>query len=224
MMLLVNRWTAVLALLLSACGSSEVPLPSIVSVEPRGMSTNESILLAVELDRPLPPRLDYGDSSVEMLSLAQVGIADREFNVIRVEENGRRIIAEILPGLPVGQQDLRILLENGQATVLEEGFEVTPALELTGFQIDPIGTQVRQRPFSITIRAQGPDAALFRGRVMLRSTKGTVDPPVSGLFEAGVRTQVLSIDDTGGNNVAIIVEDYVNHTATSNEFRLNPNP
>jgi hypothetical protein len=46
---------------------------------------------------------------------------------------------------------------------------------------------------------------------------------VSGPFERGVRIQEVAVDDTGGSNVAIIVEDYAGHSVTSNDFRLNPN-
>jgi hypothetical protein len=219
----LRRWTPVLALLLWACGSSEVPLPSIVAISPERMSTSENILLTIELDGPLPFKVDYGKSSAEVLTSALVGIANQELRVIRVEEAGRRVIAEVMPGLPVGPQDLRVVLEDGREAVLERGFEVTPPLDITDFRIDPIATQLRLRPFTIMIRAQGPDAALFRGRVKLSTSKGTITPSVSGPFNAGECLQEIIVDETGGANVAILVEDYAGHTGISNTFRLDPN-
>lgn len=220
----VNRWMSVLGLVLCACGSSEVPLPSVVSVAPPSMATNESILLTVDLDAAPAPRFDYGSSTAELSTSALVSIGGQDFQVLQVTNQGKRLVAEIPPGLPVGPKDLQVKFTDGRQTASASGFEVTPALDIVGLSIDPITTQVRLRPFTIRIRVMGPDAELFRGRVKLSTNRGSITPTVSGPFmRGGLLMQEVVIDDTGGVNVTITAEDYAGHVATSNDFRLNPN-
>jgi hypothetical protein len=219
----VNRWMAVLSLVLCACGSSEVPLPSVVSVAPPSMAANESILLTVDLDQAPPPKFDYGTSSAELLTSARVSIGEQEFDVLQVEEKGKRLVVELPPGMPVGPQEFQVKFADGRKAMFESGFEVKPPLDITGLSIDPITTQIRLRPFPIRIRVAGPDAELFQGRVKLSASKGSITPTVSGPFAKGLRLQEVVLDDTGGGNVTITVEDYAGHSFTSADFRLNPN-
>ena len=213
-----------IALLLCACGSSEPLLPSIVSVTPARLSTSECVLLEVELDGALPLKLDYGKDSVELITLTQVGIAGQSFSVQEMEDQGRRLLTELPAGLPVGKQDVRVTLQDGQQALLPGGVEVTPRLVLETFRIDPIMTQVRNQPFTVTIRATGQDAHLFQGRVRLRSNRGTLEPSWSKPFQAGLLEQVVMIDDTGGNNVLIEMTDCDHRMVNSNEFRLEARP
>jgi hypothetical protein len=219
----VNRWMSVLSLVLCACGSSELPLPSIKSIAPPSMAANESILLTVDLDASPPARLDYGKSSAELLTSAKVSIGDRQFDVLQVEEQGKRLFVELPSGLPVGPQELRVTFSDGRQAVFASGFEITPALDITGLFIYPIGPQVRLKSFTIRIQMQGPDAELFQGRVKLSTNKGNITPTVTGPFQQGVRTQEVVMDDAGGSNVTITAEDYAGHSAISADFRLSPN-
>jgi hypothetical protein len=187
------------------------------------MAANESILLAVDLDQAPPPRFDYGNSSAELLTSARVSIGEQEFDVLQVEEQGKRLVVEIPPGMPVGSQEFQVTFADGRKTSFESGFEVKPPLNITELSIDPITTQVRLRKFSIRIRVAGPDAELFQGRVRLSTSKGSITPTVSGPFSRGLCMQDVVLDDTGGSNVSITVEDYAGHSFTSNDFRLNPN-
>jgi hypothetical protein len=223
MLAAVNRWMSVLSLVLCACGSSELPLPSVVSVAPPSMAANESILLTVDLDATPPPRFDYGSSTAELSTSAQVSIGGQDFQILQVTNQGKRLVVQLPPGLPVGPKDLQVKFADGREAVLTSGFEVTPALDITGLSIDFIQTQVRLRPFNIRIRVAGPDAELFKGRVKLRTNKGSISPTESGPFAQGLRTQEIVIDDTSSGNVTITAEDYAGHSAISNDFRLNPN-
>lgn len=209
-----------IAVLLGGCGSGP-PLPSIVSVEPQRLSTSESVQMTVRLEGGVPLRVDYSERSAELFPLTYVSIADRKLPIVEAKEQGRLLIVELLPGLPVGPQDLRIEFQDGQQVVREKGFEVTPPLQLTGFVVEPIGPQAVETPFSITLRAVGQDAALFRSRVKLYSNNGTVEPEVSRPFEAGVLTQEITVDNIGPRPVSILVEDYVGHTGRSNEFSVS---
>jgi hypothetical protein len=188
------------------------------------MAANESILVAVDLDAAPPPKFDYGSSTAELSASAQVNIGGQDFQILQVTNQGKRLVVEVPPGLPVGPKDLQVKFADGRQAASASGFEVTPALDIIGLSIDPITTQVRLRPFAIRIRVMGPDAELFRGRVKLSTNRGSISPTVSGPFtRGGLLTQEVVVDDTGGVNVTITAEDYAGHSATSNDFRLNPN-
>jgi hypothetical protein len=219
----VRRWTSVLALLLCACGSSEPPVPSIVSVSPARISMSECVLMTVELDGALPVKLDYGKDSVELAKLVQLRVGEREVPLESIQDEGRRLSAHLFSGLPVGTHDVRITFEDGQQLVAPAAVEVTGRLVLETFQFDPIVTQVRDTPFPITLRATGPDAQRFEGRVLLRSNKGKLEPEWSNNFQQGVLTQEVSIDATGGN-ILIELVDCEGRSVLSNEFRLDPKP
>jgi hypothetical protein len=188
------------------------------------MAANESILLTVDLDATPPPRFDYGSSTAELSTSARVSIGGQDFQILQVTNQGKRLVVELPPGLPVGPKDLQVKFADGREAAFASGFEVTPALDIIGLSIDPITTQVRLRPFTIRIRVAGPDAELFKGRVKLSTNRGSISPTVSGPFTGGgILMQEVVIDDTGGANLAITAEDYAGHSATSNDFRLNPN-
>jgi hypothetical protein len=223
MMRAVKRWTSVLALVLSACGSSEPPLPSIVSVTPASMAANENILLTVELAGLFPFKADYKADSAQLFTSAHLSIADQSFDILRSEEKGKRLLVEVPPGLPVGPQELRVDLTDGRQVVFADGFVVTPPLAIDNLAIDPITTQIRARPFNIRIRVAGPDAELFHSRVKLRVSRGTITPPVSGPFNDGTTLTEVTLDAAEGANITITAEDYSGHTVTSNDFRLSPN-
>jgi hypothetical protein len=220
----VNRWMAVVSLALCACGSPEGPLPSVVSVAPPSMATNERILLAVNLDQTPPPKFDYGDSSAELLTSVRVSIGEQEFNVLQAEDQGKRLVVDVREGMPVGPQEFQIKFADGREVMFESGFEVKPPLNITELSIDPITTQVREKKFTIRIRVAGPDAELFHSRVKLTASRGSITPALSTApFSQGLCLQEVSLDDAGGNNMTITVEDYAGHSFTSNDFRLNPN-
>ncbi len=185
------------------------------------MPADSRFVLNVEFGGALPLKLDYGGNEVELVGSERVRIADRDFEILDTQEGGRRISVDIIPWLAVGQQDLQVQLQDGRQVVLEQGFDVRPPLNLTGFEIESIGPQVRRQPFSVRIRAQGPDAALFKGRVIVRSTQGNVDPKVSDPFVAGVLDQQFTAENSTESNMALIVEDYAGHIGQSNEFLLS---
>jgi hypothetical protein len=223
MMRAVNRRTLALSLVLCACGSAEQPLPSIVSVTPPSMAQNERIAVTVELEGTFPFKVDYASDSASLATSAHLSIADQTIGLLRSEEKGKRLLAEIPPGLPVGPQELRVELSDGRRVVFAGGFEVTPPLDITNLSIDPITTQIRLRPFLIRVRVAGPDAELFHGQVKLKASRGTITPPTCGPFSDGTCAQEVTLDDTSGANVTITAEDYAGHTVTSNDFQLRPN-
>lgn len=216
-----GRWTFVLVLWLSACGSSEPPALSIVSVSPQRISTSECVLLSVDLNGALPVKLDYGKDSAQLVDLAQLGVGERQIPVGSIENQGQRLVTHLYAGMPVGTHDVRVSLADEQQLVLPGALEVTGPLALETFQIDPIAPQIRHEPFTVTIRAVGLDAQHFQGRVLLRSNKGKLEPEWSDPFVQGVLMQQVTIDATGGNNVLVEMVDCTGRTVNSNEFRLD---
>jgi hypothetical protein len=224
MMRAVNRWISALALPLCACGSSELPLPSIVSVAPTSMVANERILLTVNLEGAFPFKVAYSKDSAELVSSARLGIGEESFDILRTEEKGHRLLSEVGEGLPVGEHELRVELTDGRQVVFEDAFEVTPAVDITAITIDPIATQIRQKPFRIIVRAQGTDAELFQGRVSLSVSNGTMTPTESNPFNQGVLIQDdITVDAPGGSFVTITAMDSAGHSVTSNSFRVLAN-
>src|SRR5438128_493769 len=149
MMRAVNRRTLALSLVLCACGSAEQPLPSIVSVTPPSMAQNERIVVAVELEGTFPFKIDYASDSASLATSAHLSVADQSIGLLRSEEKGKRLLAEIPPGLPVGPQEFRVELTDGRRVVFADGFEVTPPLDISNLSIDPITTQICLTPFLI---------------------------------------------------------------------------
>ncbi|HYI01858.1 hypothetical protein [Hyalangium sp.] len=220
----MKRWMSVLALPLCACGASELPLPSIVSVAPTSMAANERILLTVNLEGTFPFKVAYSEDSAELVTSARLGIGEQTFDILRTEEKGYRLLSEVGEGLPVGPHELRVELTDGRQVVFEDGFEVTQPIDITGIAIDPIATQIRLKPFRVILRAQGPDAELFQGRVNLSVSNGTMTPTQSSPFNQGVLLQEdVTVDAPGGSFVTITAMDSAGHSVTSNSFRVLAN-
>lgn len=223
MMRAVNRRSLALSLVLCACGSSEQPLPSIVSVTPASMASDERIFATVLLEGSFPFKVDYASDSASVTPLSKVTIADRELTILRTENKGTRLLTEIAPGLPIGKQELRVELTDGRQVVFADGFEVTPPLSITGLSIDFIQTQIRLRPFPLRVRVQGDDAELYRSMVKLKVSRGTITPDTCPSFSDGVCNQEVTLDDTSGADLMITAEDAAGHTGSSNFFQLRPN-
>ena len=91
---------------------------------------------------------------------------------------------------------------------------------VTGLSIDPIPEQLRGVPFVITLRAEGPDAALFEGQALLSVNKGHVSPNLSDAFHQGVLQQQVVLDKQGGD-VVLTVRVGKGLTVQSNPFRVS---
>lgn len=216
----VNRRSLALSLVLCACGSAEQPLPSIISVTPAYMAQNEQIVMTVDLEGTFPFKVDYASDSASLATSARLIIADQPFELLRNEQKGTRLLAEITPGLPVGPQELRVELSNGSRVVFAEGFKVTPPLDITNLSIDPITTQLSGQSFLVRVRVAGPDAELFRGYVKLKVSRGSITPSTCGPFSKGFCEKSILLDASSGADLTITAEDAAGHTVTSNGFQL----
>lgn len=231
-------------LVLCACEPYASPAPNIISIEPEEVVSGEAATIVLTLDAPLPVKVDYGEQSATLVTPTLL-IGGQEVAITRVQEDGT-LLASVPGVLPAGTQEVRLELENGSESTSEQALTVLPLppemtprsvggnpadpqpepgsegkeLRVTGLSIDPIPDQVRGVPFSITLRAEGPDAALFEGQVQLTANKGRVSPNLSRSFSKGVRQEQVVLDKQGGNMVLTVrVGPHI--AAQSNPFKVS---
>ncbi len=229
------RQTALLAtLLLCACDPYSSPAPHIVSIEPEEVVSGETSTIAIKLDAPLPARVDYGKRTATLL-MPTLLIGGQEVSITSVEQDGT-LLANLPMNLSAGQQDIRLELEDGSASVSEHNLTVLPAppelvyrdeasggdgetSELTGISIDHIADQNRGDPFTMVLRVRGPKALHFTGQVQISTNKGHVSPNLSDPFKHGILRQELVIDKPGAN-VVLTVRVGKHLIARSNPFKV----
>jgi len=233
---------AVLSLWLWGCGPAEFPSPSIVSVMPGRVAQGGSSALSVKVDAVLPLSVDYETGSVDPAQLAiAVQLAGQGVDVPFIEPDGT-LIVPVPEGLALGEHDLRVSLADGREVVRERAFSVVLPSTLTGepvprnapadgspeeqtgmmgFQIDPIGEQIRDVPFRLTLRATGPDAGALQEAVSVRASKGPVVTVSRGTFAEGARVEEISLSHPG-SHLYLLVEDAHGNKALSNPFSVRP--
>ncbi len=233
-------------LLLCACEPYASPAPDIASIEPEEVVSGEAATIALKLDAPLPVKVDYGERTATLLT-PTLRIGGQEVAITGVEQDGT-LLATVPTDLPAGQQEVRLELGDGSRSIRERGLTVLsppPPLEpldatgdtedpqtepgkgnggsrqllVTALSIDPIPDQLRGVPFAITLRAQGPEAALFEGQVQISTNKGHVSPNLSSSFSKGVRQEQVVLDKQGGN-VVLTVRAGGTLVARSNPFKV----
>jgi hypothetical protein len=222
---------ALLPLLLWACGPSTLPAPSIESVEPQQVAAGITSVLSVKVSAVLPLSVSYEDESADPAQLAMtVRLGGQEVDIPFSDRDGM-LFVPVPEGMVLGDYDVRVVLADGREAVRERAFSVVPAsttptgpggdrgMQGMGFQIDPIGDQVRNSPFKITLRALGPRARSFQEPVSLRASKGKVVSKTLGSFSDGVRVEEIALTHPG-NSVYLLVEDTGGHKGLSNPFRV----
>jgi len=233
------RKTALLsALLLSACGPSTSPAPNIVSIEPQEVVHGEATRLAIKLDAPLPVKIDYGRRTATLLAPPTLRIGGQEVELDGLDQENGTLLATVPASLSAGHQDVRLVLAEGHETLGAEELTVLPLppslsaedaapghgegrrLLVDNIRIEPIPDQVIGVPFDITLQAEGPEAARFRGRVQLTTSKGRVSPNVSSPFVGGVGRERVVLEKPGNVVLTVRVGDGV--IAQSNPFKVSP--
>jgi hypothetical protein len=240
----VLRKIALLSTLLCACEPYTSPAPNIVSIEPEEVMSGETATISLKLDAPLPVKVDYGERTATVVTPI-LRIGGEAVPLTLVEQDGT--LQATVPGsLSAGLQDVRLEMGDGSGSISEQGLTVLPLppemeprnadggpadpgtepgedrhLRVTGLRIDPIPDQTRDVPFSITLRAEGPEAALFEGQVQLSTNKGHIRPNLSNSFSKGVRQEQVVLDKQGGN-VVLTVRVGSKLVAWSNPFKVSP--
>ncbi|HEX5752426.1 MAG TPA: hypothetical protein VFZ09_39840 [Archangium sp.] len=230
-------------LVLCACEPYASPAPNIVSIEPEEVVSGEAATIAIQLDTPLPVKVDYGarTATVVMPTLRIGG----QTVIPTYEEQEGTLLAHLPGSLSAGLQDVQLELEDGSGSIREQGLKVLPlppemeprtadgstdpgtepgggrSLRVTDVRIEPIPDQIRGVPFSITLRVEGPEAALFEGQVQLSTNKGRISPNLSRPFSKGLRLEQVVLDKPG-NNVVLTVRVGATLVAQSNPFKVSP--
>jgi len=126
-------------------------------------------------------------------------------------------------GLDVGRHDVRVTLEDGREATLPGVYEVKPYLN---FWVEPIGAQVQDQPFTVTLRATtGQDAEPYGGSVKLTLYKAGLPIPVTpdrcGPFSGGMCRIQLTLDSPDSHYILALADDQ-GRSANSNSFRVDP--
>lgn len=202
--------------LLAAC--QDWPEPVIHSVSPSEMRASEATALDLRAELPLPTVVDYGEGTLEVDTRVTVSIGTLEVPTLAISKD---VISTRVPSvLAPGSYDVKVTLGDGRTAVRPGGLTVVEGEWPEGYTIDPIGSQQRLVPFTLTVRATGPNAAAFRGNVRLETgAGGSIGPRVSEPFVDGVLTQQVVVNSTQ-SSVIIRVTDIAGHEGTSNTFLL----
>lgn len=237
---------ALLPLVLWACEPAPLPAPSIVSVEPEQLPAGFPSTLSVKVSAVLPLSVDYQDQTVDPAQLAMtVHLAGQQVDVPFADRDGS-LIVPVPENLEPGSYGIRVTLADGREAVSERAFSIVTAPAFTGgndggaqedggtggllsgasdgivgLQFDPIGEQVRDVPFQITLRAVGPAADTFQESVTLRASKGAMSARTSGPFTRGVRVEQISLSHPGPN-IYLLAQDAQGRKALSNPLRVRP--
>jgi hypothetical protein len=213
-------------------------MPNILSVEPEQLATEVATPVVLTLDtQVLPFYVDYGAPEGTPAGQLALTVGGREVTIDGFSPEGR-LYATVPAGLPEGAQEMRLSLPDGRETRGAAAIQVLPPapelsssddgssgggqeLQLTGFEIESIPDQVRDRPFRVVLRAVGTGAQRFSGQVQLTTNKGRLSSNLSGAFAGGVREEVLTLD-TPGANVVLTVRAGKTLEVRSNPFKVSP--
>lgn len=215
---MIRLLAAVPVLLCAAC--TEWPEPRILRVTPSAMSETDATLLDIEVDAVLQTIADYEQGTVTARTRIEIEIGSEVVGPKSYAPGGL-IQAQVPTILAQGVYDVRVkFIDDGRVAIAENALTVVPGAWPDSYTIDPIAPQRRQTPFEILVRAQGANAAAFRGNVRLRvGPYGGIGPTVSRAFVDGVLTETVVVESVGASEV-ITVTDVVGHSGTSNAFSL----
>lgn len=194
---MTRRWPLAAVLLLLGCGDQPLPPVSIVSVFPAGMIASQPTRVSVQVQAELAVQVDFAQGAVTADTRMQVLIGPVQVGAATYPVGG--LVQGTLPTiLPAGTYDATVTMGDGRAAVSRGAFIVDAGTWPSAYAIDPIGAQRTNLPFSVTLRALGAQASGFGGNVLLGLIgDGTETPDVSGVFSAGVRVEMVTVDGTG---------------------------
>ncbi len=206
-------------LLLLASGCEDWPDPEIRAVSPSQMLASEYTPIEISADLPLPATVDYEQGTVDVSTAVKVELGSLELATPTFTRKG--VLATQVPTLLVpGAYDVRVTLSDGRVATAPSAFTVVDGQWPDTYSIDPIDTQAPFVPFTITVRAQGPNAESFHGNVRFESGPGVnFGPKVSDPFVNGVLTQQV-VFATPASSAVIVVTDLAGHRVASNVFQL----
>ncbi|WP_163869820.1 hypothetical protein [Myxococcus eversor] len=120
----MTRLTVLLALLLSACGSSAVlPAPTIRSVSPQEAHVGYLGTIRVTLDVVFPIRVDYSRQEASAGTGVRLWFGEVEAPLRDLDAEGT-LSADVPSGLEPGTHDVRVVLADGREALRVDGFTV----------------------------------------------------------------------------------------------------
>lgn len=214
--------------LLCAC-ETEPPLqaPRILSISPPGQLSSEPQVVTVQLDTDPRFFVDYGKKTVQMLDQPVLEIGPQTVRLGTYLGLGQ-FQGTVAPGLEAGLYDIKVKLGDGREAILTDAYEVLPEAQKPQFSywIESIGPQLKGQDFTITIHADGTNAELYTGSVLVStyntSTQETTFIRRSGPFSGAVRQERVRID-TSGYKYLIVLEDDLGRKTYSNDFLVDQN-
>jgi hypothetical protein len=206
--------------LVVGCGSRALPPPAITSVSPTTMVASTPTVVNVQVDAELPVQVDFGQSSLIVDGRMQVLVGSQPLGSGTYPPDGK--VQGTLPTVfPTGTYRVIVTLGDGRSTVSNATFTVTDGLWPSAYSVEAIAEQQSGVAFPVTVHANGPGAAGFRGNVQLRlSGGGVVTPTVSSPFSSGVLVQTVTV--TGSGTFVLLVDDIDNNHGQSAPFRVRP--
>jgi hypothetical protein len=206
-------------LLLLASGCQDWPDPEIRAVSPPQMPASEYTPIEISADLPLPATVDYEKGTVDVSTAVKAEIGSLELAAPTFIRKG--VLATQVPTLLApGSYDVRLTLSDGRVATAPSAFTVLEGQWPDTYSIDPIDTQAPFVPFTITVRAQGANAASFHGNVRFESGPGVnFGPKVSDPFVDGVLTQQV-VFGAASSSAVLVVTDLAGHRVSSNTFQL----
>lgn len=208
-----------LAACMLACGSTSLPEPRILSVQPAQTFVDEEALLVARVDAVAPFEANYAEGTVSTDRGATLRLGATEVGPLEPAPGGL-LLSRLPPGLPPGAHDVRITLADGRTALAANALRVAPSRAPVGFSFDPIDEQQQGRTFTITLRALGPEAAQFEGAVLLfEGTERPLTPPATGPFARGVATVEVTVDRLGVS-IVLSARDGEGRVGFSNPFHV----
>ena len=212
---------AAVVLGLFACDGATPPPPRILSVAPAQRPASSAGPVTVTLDAVLPTAVDFGSGTATVDDTLAVQIGPRPFGPGHWADAG--VVTDFLAStLPEGTYDVRVQLGDGRQATASGAFKVTAGDFPTGYTLSTIPTQTSGVPFAVTITAQGARDGGYGGTVNLGLTtpRGTLAPGISGAFDAGVRTEMVTVTTDREDEYQIRVQDLVGHFGISLPFHV----
>lgn len=190
------------------------------AVTPSTFDEGSASPLLVQVDAVLPFRADHDDRQLGVDEHLRVRIGDREVEAPLASAPGQwQVVAPL--DLAPGVHDVGVTLGDGRSALLPRAVQVLAVVLPEGFELDPIPSQRRNVPFSITVRATGSNGPSFNGAVRLSTNRGVISPQMSEPFVNGVLTQSVTLNQVGFD-VVISVQGPRGLVARSNAFPVFP--
>ena len=166
-----------------------------------------------------------GDSSSVTISISSPGVLSGTLTVAAV--SGVATFSNIVP-TKTGTGFTLHAVDGGLTAADSNAFDVTAgALHHFKVEADPSGniaTQTATVPFGIKMTAQDANdntVTSFTGTVNLTVNAGTVAPTVSSAFASGVRTESVTLTQSGTGRTITATDPVSTKTGTSNAFDVN---